>query len=889
MTPPPDDLRAEGRLGAASTEGGPAALRRPADAAAPPGAAQGEGGQPPQPPPRARRRRRGGAFGGLFRLLLVLGAVGAVGAGVGGFALYKTIESDLPDYRWLADYDPPQMSRIYAADSRLMAELAAERRVFVPIEAIPRRVQQAFVSAEDQRFWEHQGVDPIGILRAVVTAVEQYGTGRRMSGASTITQQVAKNMLVGADRTMLRKAREAILAVRIEAALPKERILELYLNEIFLGAQAYGVAAAAQAYFNKPLDELTVAEAAFLAALPKAPNNYNPVRYPEAARARRDWVIDRMAEDRAVSPEEAAAAKAEPLVPRPTRRPEVVPVGQHFTEEVRRELMSRFPARPLGAEGSGGTVRRTDLDPVTMGGLVVRTSMEPPLQGATEQALRNGLLAYDRRRGGFRGAVARIPAGATEWMPALQAVERPGGALPEWRLAVVLDLRDREARLAWADRPDPRGPAQPRIAPLFLEDAAWARRALDGGRLGAAPRRLQDVLAVGDVVLVEVLPATAAQGRTPARPERLALRQVPAVEGAIVALDPQTGRVLAMAGGWSFERSQFNRATQALRQPGSSFKPFVYLPALEAGIPPNQRFLDGPIEVQTPQGVWRPQNYNAGSFNGYVTIRTALEKSLNLVTIRVAQEVGMDKVSQTAARFGVIPNMPPYLAMALGSGETTVLRMAAAYASFANGGREVTPTFIDSVQDQRGRVLWRSDVRRCQGCDAAAPTGGPPALTEERRQVTDPVSAYQMVTLLTGVVQRGTGGRAGAGLNRPVAGKTGTTNDYVDNWFVGFTPDIVVAVWIGFDDPHTLGNGETGGQNAAPIFREVVAAALGNSPPVPFRAPPGVALVRVPLDNGGSIMEAFRPGTENSARPPGEEAEGGGTAAGLDRGLGGLY
>ena len=825
---------------------------------------------PPVAPARPRRRRS--LLLGLIRLVVVLALAGGLTAAVAGYGLYRHIAGDLPDYGWLAHYEPPQMSRIYAADSRLLAELATERRVFVPIEAIPRRVQQAFVSAEDQRFWDHHGVDPIGIIRAVVTNIEQYGSGRRMGGASTITQQVAKNMLVGADRTMTRKFREAILAVRIEEALPKERILELYLNEIFLGAQAYGVAAAAQAYFNKGLDELTLGESAFLAVLPKAPNNYNPARFPEAARSRRDWVLDRMAEDGAVSHAEAQAAKAEPITPRPMRRPEVVPVGQHFTEEVRRELIARF-----GAEKT------------TAGGLVVRTSLDPALQAATEVALRNGLAAYDRRRGGFRGPVARLAVTPTEWLPGLEATARPPGALAEWQLAVVLEVREREARLGWAERPDPRGPAQPRSSLMLLDDAAWGRRALPEGRLGPAPRRMAEVLAPGDVVLAELLPGAPAQGRTPARPERLALRQVPQVEGAVVALDPATGRIQAMAGGWSFEKSQFNRATQAMRQPGSSFKPFVYLPALEAGVPPNQRFLDGPIEIMTPQGLWRPTNYGGDSGRGFVTIRTALERSLNLVTVRVAQEVGMEKVAETAARFGVIPNMPRFLSMALGSGETTVQRMAAGYGAFVNGGRDVTPTLIDSVQDHRGRVIWRSEARGCQACMAAGPDGGPPELADTRRQITDPIAAYQMVNLLTGVVQRGTGTRAAQGLNRPVAGKTGTTNDYVDNWFVGFTPDIVIAVWLGFDDPRSLGNGETGGSNAAPIFREVLEAALRGSPPVPFRAPPGVALVRIQAENGQPILEAFRPGTENAARAPEEEAGGRGTAVGLDRGLGGLY
>ncbi|MCO6418754.1 PBP1A family penicillin-binding protein [Siccirubricoccus sp. KC 17139] len=820
----------------------------------------------------------------MFRVLFILGAGGLLAGAVGGYTLYRTVDATLPDYTWLADYQPPQMSRIYAADSRLLAELAMERRVFVPIEAIPRRVQQAFVSAEDQRFWEHHGVDPIGIARAVVSNIEAYGTGRRLGGASTITQQVAKNMLVGADRTLTRKLREAILAVRLEDALPKERILEIYLNEIFLGAQAYGVAAAAQAYFGKSLDDLTLAESAFLAVLPKAPNNYNPQRNPEAARARRDWVLDRMAEDGAITRAEAEQAKAEPLIPRPARRPDVVPVGQYFTEEVRRELVARISQDEALRTRLARGRDRSPAELVNESGLVVRTSLDPALQAATEVALRHGLAAYDRRRGGWRGPAARIAATPTEWMPQLEAVAKPPGMLPEWRLAVVQELRERDARLAWLERPDLRSPAQPRNALMSLEEAAWARRALGEGRLGAAPRRMADVLAVGDVVMVEVLPAVPAQGRAAGRPERLALRQVPQVEGAIVALDPATGRVQAMAGGWSFDKSQFNRVTQALRQPGSSFKPFVYLPALEAGVPPNQRFLDGPIEVMTAQGVWRPANYTAGSYNGYVTIRTALEKSLNLVTVRVAQEVGIDKVAETARRFGVIDNMPRYLSMALGAGETTVLKMAAGYASFVNGGHRVTPTLIDSVQGARGEVIWRSEALRCDGCDATSPEGGPPELVDDRPQITDPIAAYQMVNLLTGVVQRGTGSRAGQGLSRPIAGKTGTTNDYFDNWFVGFTPDIVIAVWMGFDDPHTLGNGETGGGNAAPIFREVLEAALRGSPPVPFRAPPGVALVRLP----DGTMEAFRPGTENSARAPADAAEGGAVVGG-DRGLGGLY
>ncbi|WP_198367104.1 penicillin-binding protein 1A [Roseomonas sp. KE0001] len=858
----PNDLRADRPL-----VGERAQPHQPAPA--PPGV-------PPRPPRRGQGRGqgRGGSGRGFGRWVvrlagygLVLGMAGVVVAGVAGYGFYRQTAGDLPPHEWLADYQPPQMSRIYAADSKLMAELALERRVFVPIGAIPKRVQAAFVSAEDQNFWSHHGVDPLALTRAVVMNVEGMATGRRAVGASTITQQVAKNMLVGNDRTVMRKVREAILAFRLESAMPKDRILEIYLNEIFLGQQAYGVAAAAMNYFNKGLDELSLGETAFLAALPKAPNNYNPSRYPEAAKARRDWVLDRMAEDGAVTRAEAEAAKQEPIIARGRVRPETVATGPYFTEEVRRELVARF-----------------GQDQTTMGGLVVRTSMEPELQAATEQALRDGLTAYDRRRGGWRGPVAKISTAATEWMPALEAVSRPGGAQPGWRLAVALSVEAREARLSWLERPDGRAQAQPRQGTLSLEDvASWARPVNAQGRLGGQPRRMQEVLSPGDVVLVEEVPA-----RGNARGSRLSLRQIPLIQGAAVALDPATGRVLAMTGGYAFEQSWFNRATQALRQPGSAFKPFVYLPALEMGIPPNQKLLDGPIEIMTPQGLWKPGNYS-GQPRGWVTMRSALQQSLNLVTIRLAQEVGIERVADAAARFHVIPNMPRVLSMALGAGETTVMRMAAGYASFVNGGKEVTPTLIDTVQDRFGKVVWRADNRRCEGCEGG-PQGEPPRLVDERKQVTDPISAYQMVSLLQGVVQYGTGKRAAEGLNRPVAGKTGTTNDYMDNWFVGFTPDIVVAVWMGFDEPRSLGSGETGGGGPAGIFHDVLASALKDSPPVPFRAPPGVALVRTQLENGQTILEAFKPGTENAARPPIDNGVlSSSTPAGVDNSLGGLY
>ncbi|WP_144300173.1 penicillin-binding protein 1A [Elioraea rosea] len=862
----------------------------------------------PQPAkPRKVRKRRRGAFARFVTFLFSAALVLAVFGGIGAVIAWQHFARDLPDHARLTDYEPPVMSRVYAGDSRLLAELATERRVFVPIVAIPKLVQDAFVSAEDQNFWSHPGIDLLAIARAAVTNLQQMGQGRRPVGASTITQQVAKNMLLSNEVSLARKAREAILALKIEEVLPKQRILELYLNEIFLGQGAYGVAAASMAYFGKALDELTPAEVAFLAALPKAPNNYNPFRFPEAAKGRRDWVLDRMADDRVITAEAAEAAKAEPVTVRPGRFAERVP-AEYFAEEVRRQLIDRF-----GQEET------------TQGGLTVRTSLDPVMQEAADRALRDGLIAYDRRRGGWRGPVAQVELPAeqlrTAWTERLAAVARPAGALPGWRTAIVLEVTDQEARLGLLERgARPGVPPQPRILPLPMSEMAWARKALPENRLGPQPRRPAEVVSPGDVVLVEVLEAepaiAAARGRAAraALPERLALRQMPLVEGALVALDPHTGRVLALSGGWNFERSWFNRATQANRQTGSSFKPFVYLAALERNMSPVQRILDAPFVVDQGPGLgrWRPTNYNAGEFGGPTPMRVGMEKSKNLMTIRLAEMVGLEAVASVAARTGVIPDMQRSYSMALGAGETTVIRMAAGFAAFVNGGRAVTPTLIDTVQDRQGQVIYRADGRDCTGCTDAQPSAAPPEAPDNRSRATDPASAFQMVSMLQGVIQRGTGGRAA--IDRPAAGKTGTTNDFLDAWFVGFTPDLVAAIWIGFDEPQPLGNNEAGGVVAAPVFSAFMREALKGRPALPFRTPPGLRMVRVNAETGepagpgerNAIMEAFKPGTEPGAAGAAEGvlyglgaqagADGEGNAlpsrrpaAALDAGLGGLY
>jgi penicillin-binding protein 1A len=854
------------------------------------------GATPPKPPGKAPRRRRPGLvvrtvrglFGAFLGLLLLVGVVGTAG----GYLAYQHFSADLPDVEGLRNYQPPVMSRVYAGDARLLAELAAERRIFVPVSAIPDIVKHAFISAEDQNFYTHRGVDPLAIARAAVFDLSHAGQGKRPIGASTITQQVAKNMLLDNQMSYARKAKEAILALRIEQNLSKDRILELYLNEIYLGLGSYGVAAAAQSYFNKPLDKLTVAEAAFLAALPKAPNNLNPFKYPDAARSRRDYVLDRLAEDHAITADQSAEAKSQPVIPSEFRRQPPIPGADWFTEEVRRQLIARF-----------------GQDTTTQGGLMVRTSLDPALQIAAEKSLRDGLMAYDRKMGGWRGAVVHLaipPADfETKWPAALNEQARPAGMLPDWKLAVVATLTDTEAKVEWLSHAGER-----RTAALALPDLAWARPVRDG-KPGAAPRRMSDVVQVGDVVMIDppsVLPPPPpglpmpVKGKAPPPPpmpppaNRATLRQIPLVQGALVSLDPQTGRVLAMVGGWSFEQSQFNRVVQANRQPGSSFKPIVYLTALEKGISPSQRFLDAPVVVDTPEGRWRPGNYE-GTFSGPTPLRIALEESMNLVTIRVAQQIGMQAVADTAIAFHMVDSMPRVLPAALGAVDTTVMREAGAYASIAMGGREVIPTLIDSVQDPDGHVVMRSQALDCSSCSDASK---PPSVTDQRAQIADPDSDFQLITMMQGVVQRGTGMPAGQGLKRPIAGKTGTTQDWTDAWFSGFTPDLVTVVWVGFDNPATLGDNQSGAAVAAPIWHDYMAIALASRPVLSFPVPPGVTMA--PWDSGhGTVTDAFKdgqvPGASSSmgmglASAP--SADGGSPPApivhgGVDNSMGGLY
>ena len=782
----------------------------------------------------------------LILAFFLLSLLGVLAVGAGAVYVLHYFGRDLPDHEQLAGYEPPTVTRVHAGDGRLLAEFAKETRVFVPIDAMPRRVVNAFLSAEDKNFHQHHGIDFPSIMRAVVVNLQNLGSNRRPVGASTITQQVAKNFLLSNEVSYERKIREALIALRIEKAFTKEQILELYLNEIYLGFRSYGAAAAALNYFNKSLDELSLGEAAYLAALPKGPNNYHPIKKPEAAIARRNWVVGRMLEDGKVTQAEAEAAMAEELIVRDRGETEVVR-ADFFAEEVRRELIELYGE-----------------DILYGGGLSVRTTLAPKLQAIADKVLRRGLIAYDRRHG-WRGALAEVPLEEGDWQIRLAAVERPAGVL-DWDLAVVLEVGSKAATVGLE------GGGEGRIP---MAEMAWARAWQKNQRVGAKPNRPADVLKRGDVVLVE---AVAETEKGEAYPEgTYALRQVPNVDGALVAIDPHTGRVLAMSGGFSYERSEFNRATQALRQPGSAFKPIVYLAALEStDLTPASIILDAPFVIDQGAGLgkWKPSNYS-DKFYGPTPMRIGIEKSRNLMTVRLAETIGMENVVDYAQRFDVIDDMPPLLSMSLGSVETTLMRLTSAYAMLVNGGKRIKPSLIDRIQDRDGQSVFRHDQRICTVCRVDQWQGGPvPRLPDEREPVADPRHVYQIVSMLHGVVERGTGTRVKA-VGKPVGGKTGTTNDSFDAWFVGFSPDLAVGAFVGFDEPRTLGPRETGSSAAAPIFRDFMKEALAEAPATPFRVPPGISLVRVNAETGQLaqpgdakvILEAFLPGTAPTGEP----------------------
>ena len=767
-------------------------------------------------------------IGWLFGLCSVIVIV-AVGLAA---AYLDNLTKDLPDYTVLKDYQPPVTTRVHAADGTLLAEYAHQRRLFQPVETIPPLVIDAFISAEDKDFYSHHGIAVDGIIRALRDNLLQRfdGGSGPLVGASTITQQVAKNFLLSSEQTLDRKIKEAVLAVRIDATYSKDKILELYLNEIFLGLNSYGVAAAALNYFNKALYQLDISEIAYLAGLPKGPNNYNPFRRPQAAIERRNYVLDRMLENGYISKQQHDAAFKESLNVNPRQPGSQLYSAEYFTEEVRREL-----AQIYGEDQLYG------------GGLSVRTTLEPKMQEQARKALMDGLVNYDQNTG-FRKPVATVDITGGDWASAVYAIS-PLGDVPEWTLAVVLSTDKTGARIGLRPGTDIDGKmlGDKLTGTLANVDSKWVRKGVSG------------TLKPGDVVYVAPVAGKAGSYQ---------VEQVPEIEGALVAMDPRTGRVEAMVGGFSYSESQFNRATQALRQPGSSFKPIVYSAALDNGYTPASVVLDAPIEIKNADGtVWKPENYEQ-DFRGPQTLRRGIELSRNVMTVRLAQDIGMPLIIDYAKRFGIYDTLSPVLAMALGAGETTDLRMTSAYATIANGGRKIVPTLIDRIQDRYGKTVYRHDERVCDGCNATSWSNQPePLIIDNRPQVLDPMTAYQITSMMEGVVQRGTGTYAKR-LNRPVAGKTGTSSDFKDAWFIGFTPQLVCGVYIGFDKPRNMGNAQTGGALAVPVFTEFMQAALEGQPPTPFNIPPGMTTAwidpntGVEAQQGGpAIIEAFKPGT----------------------------
>lgn len=754
-------------------------------------------------------------LGGVFSWIVT--ALVFVALTIGG--IFYMYSRNLPSHEQLAQYSPKTISRIYSGEGRLIDEFAQERRIFVPIQDVPEIVKEAFVSAEDQNFYIHKGYDAQGMVAALYAAVKSGG--RDMRGASTITQQVMKNFLLDGSRSAERKIKELILASRVEQALSKDRILELYLNEIFLGQNSYGVAAAAQTYFNKPLTALTISEAAYLAALPKKPAELHPVRNYEEARLRRNYVLRRLFEDGHITKAQMEAEQATEL--RTVQRGDyetfrqALPPRDYFTDEIRRQLSKSF-----------------GQDEFFGGGLTIRATVDPKLQRQAAKALQEALEKYDRAQGVWRGTGVKIAADKlgdeTGWRAALAAVptDKAPRDVEGWHPAVVLELTDKEARIGIEGVDDD---ADGHWIPAA--DVTWARKRLSDGKLGVRAKRASDLVDVGDVVLVRAVTKDV-DGSF----QRWSLRQVPIVGGAFVAMDVHTGRVLAMQGGFSYQASVFNRATQAMRQPGSNFKPFVYAAALDSGFSPETIVVDAPIEVNTPQGLWRPKNAS-NKYYGPTPLRTGLEQSRNLMTVRIAQEVGMDVVAGYAERFGVYDPMGQFLANSLGSQETTMYKLISAYAMFANGGQRVEPTLVDRVQDRWGRTIYRHDAATtCPDCGRPdLPAGLGPRVRADREQVINAITAYQMISLMEGAVKRGTG--TGVNLPVPVAGKTGTTNDAKDVWFTGFTSNIVASCYMGYDQPRTLGPGAYGGTLCVPVFNAFMQEAVKDYGGSAFKVPPG--------------------------------------------------
>jgi len=713
------------------------------------------------------------------------------------FSTLWYFSSDLPDYKILANYKPPVSSRVHSGEGQLIAEYALQKRLFIPYDSIPKNVINSFLSAEDKNFFSHPGVDAKSITRAIIKNLKNIFSEKRLEGASTITQQVAKNFLLTSEVSLKRKIKEAILAFRIERAYSKERIMELYLNQIYLGQGTYGIAAASLEYFDKAVNELSYEETALLAALPKAPSKYNPYKSVERAKLRRNLVLKNLYENSYINKKEYEDFKKKEIKTK-KRKIELLEEANFYSEEVRRIVSDTYGYNEL-----------------YKGGLSIRTPLNSIYQIEALRALREGLEEYDKRHG-WRGVIANLD--FTDWKNKIDKFS-PDKSL-NWEIAKVIELSKLRAKIETANN---------EIGFIDFKNISWTRK-----------NSFEELFKLNDIIYVKKI-----------KKNKWSLKQLPKVNGAIVVMDPYTGRVLAMAGGFSFKLSEFNRATQAKRQPGSAFKPIVYAAALENGFTPSTLVLDAPFVMEQGEGLktWKPENYGK-KFYGPSTLRTGIEKSRNLMTVRVAQKVGFNEISKVTKNFGIYDDLPELLSVALGSAETTLIKLTNAYCTFVNGGKKVTPIFIDRIQDRRGKTIFNADKRKCLGCaEISYLKEEIPLIQDDRKQIISTETAYQITSMMEGVVKRGTG-RKLRNLNLQLAGKTGTTNKNMDAWFLGFTSKLVIGAYVGFDEPQTLGRYETGAKAALPVFKKFVKRVIKKKDALPFKVPKGINLVMVDAETG---------------------------------------
>ena len=709
--------------------------------------------------------------------------------------------NNLPDYKYLKNYKAPVSSKIYSGSGELIQDFSSEKRIFIPYNSIPKIVINSFLSAEDKNFFDHPGIDAKGVLRAILKNISNILNSKRLEGASTITQQVAKNFLLSNEVSLKRKLKEAILAFRIERSLSKERILELYLNQIYLGQGSYGIAAASLEYFDKSIDELNYEEAALLAALPKAPSRYNPYKNEKIAKFRRDLVLKNLFENKYINEKIFNKLKNKKIVLK-KRKKIFLEDSRYYVEEVRKDIIEQ-----LG------------YDKVYKEGLNIKTPLNLSLQEISSKVLRDGIEIYDKRKG-WRGPIKNINLSNRNWKGSIKNnLEKKIG----WEIARVLKEDDSGIEIETE---------KSKVGKINLNNIDWIRRKQNGKKFK-----------VGDLIYVKKTANSFYD-----------VKQLPSVNGAIVVMDPYTGRVLALSGGFSFKKSEFNRATQALRQPGSAFKPFIYALALENGYSPSTLILDAPLVLKqgTDLKMWKPENYGK-KFYGRLTLREGLEKSRNLMTVRISQDLGLNKIVNLSKKLGIYENPNELLSISLGSAETTLLKLTSAYCSFVNGGKLVNPKLIDRIQDSEGNTIYKTEDRYCENCkNISYLSNEVPMIKDNFKQIFSPQTAYQITSILEGATKRGTAKKL-KDLNLDLAGKTGTTNKNTDTWFIGFTSDLVVGVYVGYDEPRTLGKFETGAKTAMPIFKSFIKKAVKKENTRPFKIPENITLMVVDSQTGKKV------------------------------------